>query len=364
MVIVPAPYWPAGISPWKSRYSSGWSSVWTALRFSSGVIGIPFGIAQERRAPSCSRRRSQCNRVAECSWITKRGRSAVSAEPPAGSGEDLKSRFRSYSRSFLGTDGKMTGRFAPSPTGDLHLGNLRTALLAWLYARSSGGRFLIRMEDLDTGRGGPGIEESQLAALRALGIDWDGPVSRQSERLPLYEAAIGRLDTYPCFCTRAEIREAASAPHGVVGAYPGTCRSLSTAERAALEASGRPPALRVRADGTVDDFVVRRGDGAFAYNLAVVVDDAEMGVDEVVRGDDLADSTPRQVWLGRALGLDEPVYVHVPLVLGPDGARLAKRHGAVTLRELDATAARRWILRSLDLADIDAFDPSRLPAKP
>src|SRR4051812_8137860 len=291
---------------------------------------MPFGTAQLRRTPSCSSRRSQWRGVAESSGMTKRGRSAGSAAPPAGSGVSSSFRLRSYSASFLaGTAGTMTGRFAPSPTGDLHLGNLRTALLAWLFARSSGRRFLMRMEDLDRGRVREGVEERQLADLRALGIDWDGPVARQSERVELYEAAIERLDTYPCFCTRAEIREAASAPHGVVGAYPGTCRSLSAAERAALEASGRPPALRVRADGTVDDFVVRRRDGAFAYNLAVVVDDAEMGVDQGVRGPDVSDSTPRQVWLAGALGLPAPGYVHVPLVLGPDGARLAKRHGDV-----------------------------------
>jgi glutamyl-tRNA synthetase len=252
----------------------------------------------------------------------------------------------------------MTGRFAPSPTGDLHLGNLRTALLAWLFARQGGGRFLMRMEDLDTGRVRPGAAERQLADLRAIGIDWDGPVVRQSERLDLYAAALGRLDTYPCFCTRAEIREAASAPHGPVGAYPGTCRELSERERAEREAAGRPPALRVRADGTVDDFVVRRGDGAFAYNLAVVVDDAEMGVDQVVRGDDLADSTPRQVWLARTLGLRVPEYVHVPLVLGPDGARLAKRHGAVTLRDLSASDARAWIERSLGMPEPIVYYPN------
>jgi glutamyl-tRNA synthetase len=262
----------------------------------------------------------------------------------------------------------MTGRFAPSPTGDLHLGNLRTALLAWLFARSAGGRFLMRVEDLDVGRVRPGIEDRQLADLRAVGLDWDGPVVRQSERLDLYAGALERLDTYPCFCTRAEIREAASAPHGPVGAYPGTCRELSAAERTEREAAGRPPALRVRADGSVDDFVVRRGDGAFAYNLAVVVDDAAMGIDQVVRGHDLLDSTPRQVWLARALGLTAPDYVHVPLVLGPDGARLAKRHGAVTLRELDAADARRWMLCSLGLPErgdlVAAFDPARLPTEP
>src|SRR4051812_37293442 len=249
---------------------------------------MPFGIAHDRRTPSCSSRRSQCRRVAECSWMTNLGRSLVSTPPPAGSGVAEKSRFLSYSRSFLATGEKMTGRFAPSPTGDLHLGNLRTALLAWLFARSGGGRFLMRVEDLDRGRVRPGIEERQLADLAAVGVDWDGPVVRQSDRDALYEDALSRLDTYECFCTRAEIREAASAPHGALpeGAYPGTCRSLSAAERAAFSATGRRPALRVRAgeatvsvedrllgrvSSVVDDFVVRRGDGAFAYNLAVVV---------------------------------------------------------------------------------------------
>jgi glutamyl-tRNA synthetase len=276
----------------------------------------------------------------------------------------------------------MTGRFAPSPTGDLHLGNLRTALLAWLFARSGGGRFLMRVEDLDRGRVRPGMEERQLADLRAVGVDWDGPVVRQSERLDLYADALARLDTYECFCTRAEIREAASAPHGALpeGAYPGTCRELSYAERAAFEAAGRRPALRVRAgaasmevsdqllgrvSGAVDDFVVRRGDGAFAYNLAVVVDDGEQSVDQVVRGADLLESTPRQVWLARTLGLPEPSYAHVPLVLGPDGARLAKRHGAVTLRDVRAGEARRWIAASLGLhEDFSDFDPVRLPTEP
>jgi glutamyl-tRNA synthetase len=280
----------------------------------------------------------------------------------------------------------MTGRFAPSPTGDLHLGNLRTALLAWLFARSAGGRFLVRMEDLDRQRVRPGIEERQLADLAALGLDWDGPVVRQSERLDLYAAATRRLDTYPCFCTRAEIREAASAPHGPVGTYPGTCRELSAAERAEREASGRPPALRVRAGaarmevedglvgpiaGVVDDFVVRRGDGVPAYNLAVVVDDADQGVDQVVRGSDLAESTPRQAWLAAALGLPVPRYAHVPLVLGPDGGRLAKRHGPVTLG--DPAEALRWMGRTLGMCEegeqvsaaglLERFDPARLPAE-
>jgi glutamyl-tRNA synthetase len=289
------------------------------------------------------------------------------------------------------------GRFAPSPTGPLHLGNLRTALLAWLFARSAGARFLVRMEDLDRSRVRPGIEEEQLADLRALGLDWDGPVVRQSERMELYEEAIARLDDdgllYPCYCTRAEIRAAASAPHGISAAdrYPGTCRELSRTERAEREAAGRPPALRVRSEDIriafedrllgrfediVDDFVVRRNDGTPAYQLAVVVDDAAQGIGEVVRGADLVDSTPRQVLLSRLLGLPEPRYAHVPLVLGPDGQRLAKRHGAVTLsdRVEGPEEVRAWMARSLGLARVGErptledllarFDPDRLPCEP
>ena len=275
----------------------------------------------------------------------------------------------------------MTGRYAPSPTGPLHLGNLRTALLAWLFARSAGSRFLLRVEDLDTGRVRAEHEAGQIADLRALGIDWDGDVVRQSERGALYMAALERLDTYPCYCTRAEIREAASAPHGKLpeGAYPGTCRALSDDERGDLERAGRPPALRVRAGDGVDDFVVRRNDGAFAYNLAVVVDDADQGIEEVVRGADLLETTPRQTWLGRRLGLPVPEYVHVPLVVGPDGSRLAKRHGAVTLADRaalgeDATTVRAMLAASLGLASpgerpapdelVERFDPGALPTEP
>ena len=247
------------------------------------------------------------------------------------------------------------GRFAPSPTGVLHLGNLRTALIAWLFARSAGSRYLVRMEDLDTGRVREGAADQQLADLAALGLDWDGEVVFQSRRLDRYAEAIGRLQAagqlYECFCTRAEIREAASAPHGELpeGAYPGTCRHLSEAERDRRRAAGRPPALRVRAAGsrvafedhlcgrvekTLDDFVVRRNDGDFAYNLAVTVDDAEQGIGEVVRGKDLLDTTPRQLWLYDRLGLEAPArFSHVPLMLGEDGQRLAKRHGAITLEE-------------------------------
>ena len=289
------------------------------------------------------------------------------------------------------------GRFAPSPTGPLHLGNLRTALLAWLFARSAGARFLVRVEDLDRSRVRPGIEEAQLSDLRAIGLDWDGAVVRQSDRTELYMDAIARLEAegllYPCYCTRAEIRAAASAPHGISAAdrYPGTCSNLTADQRAEWEATGRPPALRIRSQDVriafedrllgrceeiVDDFVVRRNDGTPAYQLAVVVDDAQQEIGEVVRGADLADSTPRQILLARLLGLPEPTYTHVPLVLGPDGQRLAKRHGAVALsdRGEGPDEVRSWMARTLGLARagetpsmevlITRFEPHRLPREP
>jgi len=281
----------------------------------------------------------------------------------------------------------MTGRFAPSPSGRLHIGNLRTALLAWLFARSRGGSFLLRIEDLDRDRSKPEHEAQQIADLTAIGIDWDGEIVRQSERTELYREALANLRAadrvYPCWCTRAEIRAAAEAPHGPLpeGFYPGTCRHLTDAERADRERSGRPPALRLDAQaqeiafedllhgetrGVVDDFVLWRGDGTPAYQLAVVVDDAGQGVDQVVRGDDLIDSTPRQILLQRLLGLPEPTYAHVPLVLGPDGQRLAKRHGAVTLEDMTADRALAWIGASLNIALplLENFDPERLPREP
>jgi len=287
------------------------------------------------------------------------------------------------------------GRFAPSPTGPLHLGSLRTALVAWLMARSQGARFLLRIEDLDPQRSRREFESAQTADLRALGIDWDEPPVRQSERKWLYDDALGKLHAagrlYPCFCTRAEIREAASAPHGELpeGSYPGTCRSLSAAERRRRIESGERFALRLWADGEriafddrllgrqswiVDDFVVVRADGVHAYQLAVVVDDAAQGIGEVVRGTDLADSTPRQILLQRLLGLPTPSYAHVPLVLGPSGARLAKRDGGSTLAERDEPAASTLALlaHSLGLAEgrervasaaalIAEFEPARIP---
>lgn len=295
----------------------------------------------------------------------------------------------------------MDGRYAPSPSGDLHLGNLRTALIAWLQARAAGSRFLVRIEDLDRGRSREAFVASQLADLAALGLDHDGEVIRQSERTARYAECVDQLASagllYECFCTRAEIRQAASAPHGPgpEGAYPGTCRGLDEAARAAHRAAGRTPSLRVRAGGdvmtvadvlageltaVVDDFVVRRADGEHAYNLAVVVDDADQGVQEVVRGADLLETTPRQVWLAGQLGLTPPAsYVHVPLVVGADGERLAKRHGAVTMADLAARGhgpgdVLGALARSLGLPSVPeplsaaallgAWDLGRLPTAP
>jgi glutamyl-tRNA synthetase len=286
-------------------------------------------------------------------------------------------------RGGLRLSGARTGRFAPSPTGTLHLGNLRTALLAWLYARSQDAPFLLRVEDLDRGRVRVHFEVEQLADLRAVGLDWDGDVVRQSERLDRYAEALEQLGAagalYPCWCTRAEIREAASAPHGPLpeGHYPGTCRRLTAAQRAERKASGRPPALRVDAqaarvtftdrlhgpqEGVVDDFVVRRNDGAYAYNLAVVVDDGAQGVGEIVRGDDLLDSTPRQLWLAERLRLPRPSYAHVPLVLAPDGARLAKRHGAVTLADRAALGESVGDVRARLAASVGLCAPDERPS--
>ncbi len=252
----------------------------------------------------------------------------------------------------------MRGRFAPSPTGALHLGNLRTALVSWLQVRAESGHWLVRMEDLDRVTASAAHERDQLASLAALGMTPDEPVVRQSARFDRYEDAISTLRAqgrvYECFCSRREIRDAAQAPHGDAvpeGAYPGTCRDLTTARRAELIAQGRRPALRLRSDGErftvddlvagtyaggVDDVVLRRNDGVPAYNLAVVVDDALQGMTHVVRGDDLLSSTPRQRLLQDLLDLPVPRYAHVPLVLAPNGERLAKRHGAVTLDDLAA----------------------------
>lgn len=245
-------------------------------------------------------------------------------------------------------------RYAPSPTSDLHLGNLRTALAGWLTARRAGGRWLMRIEDLDTARvhAFAGGAERQLADLAALGLDFDGPLVFQSDRREAYLEAIRMLGdhTYECYCTRREIAEAASAPHDGYRPYPGTCRRLSSGERDRLRRS-RPAAIRVRTDGLawrvrdafagavegrVDDFVLVRGDGQVAYNLAVVVDDLAMGITHVTRGADLLSSAPRQAWLAAHLGGRQPDYAHAGLVVNEQGARLAKRDGSVTLGELHA----------------------------
>jgi glutamyl-tRNA synthetase len=255
------------------------------------------------------------------------------------------------------------------------------------------------MEDLTT-EAVASHEQDQLASLAAFGLHHDGDVVRQSERATRYDLAIDALSaaglTYPCFCSRREIRDAAAAPHGTApeGAYAGTCASLSVGEVESRRAEGRREAVRLRAGGirvevrdrsrgltvgVVDDLVLRRGDGVAAYNLAVVVDDAEQGVTQVVRGDDLLGTTPRQVLLQRLLGLPTPEYVHVPLVLGPDGSRLAKRHGAVTLSERLAAGDRAprvlgmlaaslgWAApgEELTAAEVLArFDPDRIPSEP
>ena len=254
------------------------------------------------------------------------------------------------------------GRFAPSPTGELHLGSAETALVAWLSARTRNGTFIVRVEDIDTPRVVPGMESHHLEDLRWLGLDWDegpdvggryGPY-RQSERHSLYEEAIEELArqglVYYCDCSRSEIAKIASAPHpGEEGPrYPGICRGHGLRNRRFK----RPPAIRFRVpenakvtieDGlqgvyeqdvaaTVGDFVLRRGDGVFAYQLAVVVDDHAMGVTEIVRGFDLLSSAPRQALLARLLDGKTIAFAHTPLVLDPSGKRLAKRDASLALR--------------------------------
>ena len=251
------------------------------------------------------------------------------------------------------------GRFAPSPTGPIHLGTARTALLGWLRARSRGGVFVLRVEDLDTARVREGAAQRQLEDLRWLGLDWDegpdvggalGPYT-QSERLDHYERALRALrpHVYPCTCSRKEIAQVVSAPHGEERVYPGTCREgPSHPERASAIRfrMPEPPALddtafddvvcgRVEGLGR-GDFVLRRKDGLFAYQLACTVDDHLMQITEVLRGDDLLSSTPRQIALYRALGWTPPRFFHVPLLYGADGERLAKRHGATSVAELRA----------------------------
>jgi glutamyl-tRNA synthetase len=280
----------------------------------------------------------------------------------------------------------MIGRFAPSPTGALHFGNLRTAVAAYASVQASAGTFLIRFEDLDMHNANMANAQQQLDDLAAIGVVATETPVVQSERFALYHDAIARLTeaghTYECFCTRKEVLEAAQAPHGGQVMYPGTCRDLTEAERE--ERRGvRSGAVRLRAHGAtqsftdrihgivtglVDDVVLRRNDGVPSYNIAVVVDDALQGVTEVVRGDDLLDVTANQVHLQTLLGYRTPVYGHVPLAVGEDGERLAKRHGAVTLADLAALGISAAQVRDMLWASLgqssDAFSWDAVPRQP
>lgn len=293
----------------------------------------------------------------------------------------------------------MRGRYAPSPTGPLHRGNAQTALLAWLQARLWGGAFVMRVEDLDEVRAQSEHAAGLLVDLAWLGLDWDegpdvggpcGPYT-QSERTTIYDDALERLRAaglaYPCACSRRDIREAAGAPHGPLPVYPGTCRGLSLEavrqarpdRQAAWRFAVDAREVRVqdvlagevvqRLDEEVGDFVIKRSDGLFAYQLAVVVDDILMGVTDVVRGADLLDSTPRQIALFEALGAEPPRFWHVPLVLDEDGHRLSKRDGASSIAALrEAGMAPEALVGELafgagllvDLAEAEPMTPHAL----
>lgn len=277
------------------------------------------------------------------------------------------------------------GRFAPSPSGRMHLGNLWSCLLAWLSARSAGGRMVLRLEDLDTDRCRRSYCDQVMRDLEWLGLDWDNEPVYQSQRAELYAEYFHKLKQqgliYPCYCTRAE-RLAASAPHASDGipVYDGRCRRLSEEEKTQL-ASSRRPAWRVavpaeefsfddlcqgryseRLDRDCGDFILRRSDGVYAYQLAVVVDDALMGVNQVVRGRDLLDSTPRQIWLNRVLGFVPPEYAHVPLLLAPDGRRLAKRDRDQELGQLQQHYTAPELVGRL--AHLAGFIPEYAPITP
>ncbi len=287
-------------------------------------------------------------------------------------------------------------RYAPSPTGDLHMGNLQTALLAWLAARRMHDAFILRVEDLDTPRVRPGATARMLADLRWLGLDWDegpdvgGPLGPylQSRRGDLYASALARLRArgliYPCFCSRATLARVASAPaiEDATPVYPGTCRNLTDAEVRARIAVGHVPAWRVRVpSGTIQftdvamgvqeqdivrkvgDFIVRRSDGVIAYQLAVVVDDALMGITQVVRGADLLDSTARQILLFELLNWPVPRYLHVPLMTDASGAKLSKRTSAEGLDRYRQNGATAMAVVG-NLARVAGIWPSGAPTTP
>ena len=295
------------------------------------------------------------------------------------------------------------GRLAPSPTGALHLGNVRTFMIAWLRARQAAGRLILRIEDLDHPRHKRGAETQAIADLRWLGFDWDEEFV-QSERRGLYAAALARLRAqglaYPCVCSRRDVETAQSAPHeGDQLHYPGTCRGRFATWAEAASASGRTPCWRFRTpegahvafedgfagryemdvEATLGDFPLARDEDGGGYAIAVTVDDAAMGVTEVVRGNDLLPATPQQLLLYRALGLTPPSFFHVPLVVGPDGRRLAKRHGDTRIASFRAAGMRpEEIIGFLASASgilpdrkpiglknlIGRFDPARLPCGP
>lgn len=298
-------------------------------------------------------------------------------------------------------------RLAPSPTGALHLGNARTFLINYLLARTRRWRVLMRVEDLDGPRIKPGATAGALEDLRWLGLQWEEPIVYQSDRLGVYQAALQKLIddnlAYPCTCSRKDIAQAASAPHRdeAAGAYPGTCRERWSCPDEAERSTGRPVAWRVKvADEPIDfvdripgrqcfdlsetcgDFVIFRNEGLAGYQLAVVLDDAEAGVNRIVRGDDLLESTARQIHLRRLLGLagesDGLEYWHLPLVVGPDGRRLAKRHGDTRLAHYrrNGTSPRRVLgllaywsglidkRREAEMDELVAdFDPDRVPRR-
>ena len=271
------------------------------------------------------------------------------------------------------------GRFAPSPSGPLHFGSLVAALASWLDARSAGGRWLVRIEDLDRPRVRPGAADEILRALERLGLTWDGEVVFQSRRLPLYEEALARLgDTYLCGCTRREIADSAvSLASDGAQVYPGTCRAGlapgKTARALRVRTAGKISfqdrvlgELRQDLESEVGDFVLRRADGQFAYQLAVVVDDAAQGITDVVRGADLLESTPRQIYLQRLLGFTTPRYLHVPVAIDASGDKLSKHTGAQPIDRSDLRRALRFLgqppSETLEEA-LGAWDPALIPAR-
>jgi len=275
----------------------------------------------------------------------------------------------------------IVGRFAPSPTGPLHLGSLVAAVGSWLFARRDGGQWLVRMEDIDTPRVVAGSADEILRALERYGLTWDGEVVYQSQRTALYDEVLRLLReqhlVYDCGCSRADLQRAASAPLGREPVYPGTCREGLPLGRSARAIRFRAPDIVLTFDDAVaghveenvtadtGDFVIRRADGVYAYQLAVVVDDAAQGVTQVVRGADLLTSTARQIALQRALGLPTPSYAHLPLVTNPDGSKLGKRDGALPLPSLDEHRVAETLAYALSVLGVGVVPdmPERMLAE-